>query len=323
MSRLQSVAVILALILFAGCGDSVEGLSETDPTTSVATAAGPSASTEEISALVHDPELDLPAGFVLTDSLENTSNDTRAIDLRNLDAGLQPWGEDTWRQAKLIPDGERLLVFPYHTGPLLVDRQGNVIAQVSEDRLNCPMITRTGAEVLYIPGEGEPGERRLHRIDLTEQTGSDGFTVAVGDNQFPPHTDCPVEVGGRLATTQGGGEIVLSDLDGSDPEVIYDECAAVTYPVSPDDNILPFIANCSPSISSSGLFEYDTRTGETRHVIHGLVGAPAYSPDGGWVVFSYNLSGDEDAWEYWIATSDGRSARRLGEDRFFPTFVPG
>ena len=264
MSGLRASTLTVAILLCAACSDSAQDHGGVDPSTSTAEA---SASAGGLAVLVDDPDLELPTGFVLTDSLENTSDDTYATDLQNPEVGEQPWGEGTWREAKVFPDGERLLVFPYHTGPLLVDREGAAIIELSEGRLNCPTITRSGDEVLYIPSEGEPGERLLHRIDLTTPNESGGFVITIGGHLFPPDTDCPVEVG--------------------------------------------------------GLFEYDADTGEIRHVIPGLVGAPAYSPDGDWIVFSYNSTGADDAWEYWIATSDGRSARRLGEDRYFPAFVPG
>jgi TolB protein len=159
---------------------------------------------------------------------------------------------------------------------------------------------RAGREVLTQTRRGPPGsQRRL----------AHGFA----DDVVRYYTREPGIFRTRIAVfrrARAVRELVLLDVDGRSPEVIYRDPIAMLPSWRPDGEAILFTSYRG---GRPEIWEIDLRSRQVRRVMGmgELAVAGAYSPDGKRIAFSASNNGNSDIW---VCNANGSDPRRLTDD---------
>ena len=132
------------------------------------------------------------------------------------------------------------------------------------------------------------------------------------------------------------GELVLTDGEGRNEQVIAPADAGHGYPPvwSPDGKQVAFVirenvedsaADIATSYLESNIYLVDSASGSVQAVTRfegALTEAPAWSPDGAWLVFSTDAGGVADVWLVEVASSELQQITRDANARH-PVWVAG
>jgi hypothetical protein len=99
------------------------------------------------------------------------------------------------------------------------------------------------------------------------------------------------------------------------------DCNVVYPQVRPGTTEVAVISACANAYDS-GLWIVPEPGAEPRHILNGLVAAPAWSDDGEWILFGYQTDRTSVP-ELWIASADGSSAAKLVNGwSSWPAWIP-
>jgi TolB protein len=159
---------------------------------------------------------------------------------------------------------------------------------------------RAGREVVTQPGRGPPGSARqlAHRF---------------ADEVVRYYTREPGVFRTRLAAfrrQKGGRELVLLDVDGKNPEVVWREQVAILPAWRPDGKAILFTSYRG---GRPELWELELRSRQVRRLvgIGDLTTGGAWSPDGKRIAFAASSGGNSDIF---VCNADGSDPRRLTDD---------
>ncbi|HUK65223.1 MAG TPA: Tol-Pal system beta propeller repeat protein TolB [Anaeromyxobacteraceae bacterium] len=160
---------------------------------------------------------------------------------------------------------------------------------------------RAAKEVLTSTLSGSPGSARTlaHRF---------------ADQVFQYYTREPGVFQTRilaLRKTAAGREIVVYDMDGRGPEVLYRDPGIILLPNwRPDGRVILFTA-FRQSRSELWTFDLATRRAQRLIGVGDVTTGGVYSPDGRRIAFTASVEGNSDVW---VANADGTQPHRLTSD---------
>jgi TolB protein len=171
---------------------------------------------------------------------------------------------------------------------------------------------RAGREVLARAHEGDPSQARAL---------AHGFA----DEVIEYYTREPGVFRTRILALRKQGaarELVVFDVDGARPEVVYRDPGIVLLPSwRPDGKGLLFTSFRSGRPELWAL-DLGTRRAQRLLAVGDLTTGGVYSPDGARIAFTASQNGNSDVW---VANADGSGARRLTNDPAIdgsPTWSP-
>ena len=145
-----------------------------------------------------------------------------------------------------------------------------------------------------------------------------GEIADLADTEFPSHAmPCStfLDDDTLLVTEddpQTGLTVISSQEVGSGTREVLvriPDCNTIYPQVRPRTGEVAVITGCA-NVYDSGLWIVPADGGAPRHVLHGLVAAPTWSPDGDWILFGFQED-RTSAPSLWIASADGSTASQL------------
>jgi Tol biopolymer transport system component len=235
------------------------------------------------------------------------------------------------------PDGKQILFLRWElqgqqavTGVWTVSPDGSGLRQIHKipDQLNWPRFSPDGRRVAAanISQGGSPAA--IYLFDPDGKESPRAVASETGAISSPAWSGNEELIYSRVLSASGtvvgaAGQVVARDLrSGKSETLLHVASTGYSMDVLSDGRLVFDTASSAENLREIALT--GSKPGEARWLTHGRATdrQPCYSPDGQWVVFSSNRSGNLDLWE--VSTSTG-SLRRLTDDAaedWDPGFTP-